>query len=181
MLHIENGLRLCLQYTGWLLRMHEKGDAVIDHFWCPWIVMYWKTVLWIVNEVHSVKHELLESSIVYTYTNDQLRKINDKFGQKTLTSIWWLDLTSFLSLLSNMSKTSGSVSSGVPDTEKQMKARGRRPSAFIVSRVTTKEEQIILHLASPWVFALKIATSLSLIRRPKLIAIMHNKWHGHLF
>ena len=26
------------------------------------------------------------------------------------------------------------VSSGVPDTEKQMKARGRRPSAFIVSR-----------------------------------------------
>ena len=35
---------------------------------------------------------------------------------------------------SNMSKTSASVSSGVPDTEKQMKARGRRPSAFIVSR-----------------------------------------------
>ena len=26
------------------------------------------------------------------------------------------------------------VKSGVPDTEKQMKARGRRPSAFIVSR-----------------------------------------------
>ena len=26
------------------------------------------------------------------------------------------------------------VSSGVPNTEKQMKARGRRPSAFIVSR-----------------------------------------------
>ena len=35
---------------------------------------------------------------------------------------------------SNMSKTSASVSSGVPDTEKQMKARGRRLSAFIVSR-----------------------------------------------
>ena len=33
-----------------------------------------------------------------------------------------------------MSKTSVSVSSGVPDTEKQMKARGRRLSAFIVSR-----------------------------------------------
>ena len=27
-----------------------------------------------------------------------------------------------------------SVSSGVPNTEKQMKARGHRPSAFIVSR-----------------------------------------------
>ena len=35
---------------------------------------------------------------------------------------------------SNMSKTSASVLSGVPNTEKQMKARGRRPSAFIVSR-----------------------------------------------
>ena len=35
---------------------------------------------------------------------------------------------------SNISKTSASVSSGVPNTEKQMKARGRRPSAFIVSR-----------------------------------------------
>ena len=34
----------------------------------------------------------------------------------------------------NISKTSASVSSGVPNTEKQMKARGRRPSAFIVSR-----------------------------------------------
>ena len=33
-----------------------------------------------------------------------------------------------------MSKTSASVSSGIPNTEKQMKARGRRPSAFIVSR-----------------------------------------------
>ena len=36
--------------------------------------------------------------------------------------------------VSNVSKPSASVSSGVPNTEKQMKARGRRPSAFIVSR-----------------------------------------------
>ena len=36
---------------------------------------------------------------------------------------------------SNMSKTIARVSSGVPNTtEKQMKARGSRPSAFIVSR-----------------------------------------------
>ena len=40
-----------------------------------------------------------------------------------------------LTLLScNISKTNASVSSGVPNTEKQMKARGRMPSAFIVSR-----------------------------------------------
>ena len=34
----------------------------------------------------------------------------------------------------NISKTSASVPSGVPNTEKLVKARGRRPSAFIVSR-----------------------------------------------
>ena len=39
-----------------------------------------------------------------------------------------------MSLRSNISKTSVSVSSGVPNTEKVMKARSRRPSAFIVSR-----------------------------------------------
>ena len=37
-------------------------------------------------------------------------------------------------ILCNISKTSASVSSGVLNTEKVMKARGRRPSAFIVSR-----------------------------------------------
>ena len=35
---------------------------------------------------------------------------------------------------SNMSKASASVSSGVPNREKRMKARGRRPSTFTVSR-----------------------------------------------
>ena len=36
---------------------------------------------------------------------------------------------------SNMSKTRASASSQVPNTEKQMKARGRRPSAFICFEV----------------------------------------------
>ena len=35
---------------------------------------------------------------------------------------------------STISKTRASVSSGYPNTEKQMKALGRRPSAFTVSR-----------------------------------------------
>ena len=39
-----------------------------------------------------------------------------------------LHLSSFSS---NISKTSATVSSGVPDTEKVIKARGRRPSALI--------------------------------------------------
>ena len=45
-----------------------------------------------------------------------------------------LPFNNIQSVISNMSKTSASVSSGVPNTEKQMKARGRRSSAFIVSR-----------------------------------------------
>ena len=53
--------------------------------------------------------------------------------------------------LCNMSKTSASVSSGVPDTEKQMKARGRRPSAFIVLRCLEplmKHEARVFDMAS---------------------------------
>ena len=51
-------------------------DAVIDHFWCPWIVMYWKTVLWIVIEVNSVKPETPKFSIIYKHIEDQSNKIN---------------------------------------------------------------------------------------------------------
>ena len=47
-------------------------EAMIDHCWCPWIVMYWKTVLWIVTEIHSMKRELPKSSILYTsYIKDE--------------------------------------------------------------------------------------------------------------
>ena len=42
----------------------------------------------------------------------------------------------FLNAISrNMSKTRASALSRVPNTEKQMKARGRRPSAFICFEV----------------------------------------------
>ena len=34
----------------------------------------------------------------------------------------------------NELKASASVSSGVPNTEKKVEARGRRPSVFVVSR-----------------------------------------------
>ena len=70
---VETGTRLLfcsrLYYIIFLSLFYEEGqayfrDAVIDHFWCPWIVMYWKTVMWIVIEVHSVKPELSKFSIV---------------------------------------------------------------------------------------------------------------------
>ena len=53
--------------------------------------------------------------------------------------------------LSTISKTRASVSSGYPNTEKQMKARGRRPSAFIVSRcldTPMKHEARVLEISS---------------------------------
>ena len=52
---------------------------------------------------------------------------------------------------SNRSKTSASFSSGVPNTEKRMKARRRRRSAFIVSRCLEplmKNEARVFELAS---------------------------------
>ena len=50
-----------------------------------------------------------------------------------------------------ISKTRASVSLGYPNTEKQMKARGRRPSAFIVSRcldTPMKHEARVLEITS---------------------------------
>ena len=41
---------------------------------------------------------------------------------------------------SNISKTSARVSSGIPNTEKQTKARGRRPSAFSFEVIGTLDE-----------------------------------------
>ena len=67
--------------------------------------------------------------------------------------------------LCNISKTSASVSSGVPNTEKQMKARGRRPSAFIVWRCLEplmKQEARVFEMASQtsvkisWIFFRRI-------------------------
>ena len=54
-------------------------------------------------------------------------------------------------IASNISKTSASVSSGVPNIEKLMKARGRRPSTFIVSRCLEplmKHEARVFDMAS---------------------------------
>ena len=44
-------------------------------------------------------------------------------------------LSSNINVVGNMSKTRASALSRVPNTEKQMKARGRRPSAFICFEV----------------------------------------------
>ena len=54
--------------------------------------------------------------------------------------------------LCNRSKTSASFSSGVPNTEKRMKARRRRRSAFIVSSclepLMKNEARVLIELAS---------------------------------
>ena len=57
----------------------------------------------------------------------------------------------FTAFLSNILTTSARVLTGVPNTEKQMKARGRRPSAFIVSRCLErliKPEARVFEMAS---------------------------------
>ena len=56
-----------------------------------------------------------------------------------------------VSYLRNISKTSASVSSGFPNTRKLMKARGRRPSAFIVFEcleTPMKHEARVFEIAS---------------------------------
>ena len=73
-------------------------DAVIDHFWCPCIVMCWKTVLWIVIEAHSVKPEvkILDCFHVHWQSIEENKSLIIWLNH--LNSIWWLDLTSLSSL-----------------------------------------------------------------------------------
>ena len=65
-----------ISMRGWGAGQAYFCDAVINHFLCLWIVIYWKTVLWILIEVHSVKHKLPKSSIVYTNIEDQFIEEN---------------------------------------------------------------------------------------------------------
>ena len=77
---------------------------------------------------------------------------NGIYCTRSCSFSWKLQLpTSIHFVLCNISKTSASVSSGVPNTEKVMKARGRRPSAFIVSRCLEplmKQEARVFDMAS---------------------------------
>ena len=61
-------------------------------------------------------------------------RISFYFRTHCYASLPYQYLIALVKFSSNISKTSASVSSGVPNTEKVMKARGRRPSALIVSR-----------------------------------------------
>ena len=51
-------------------------------------------------------------------------------------------------IISNISKTSASVSSGFPNTRKLMKARGHRPSAFIVFELFVMRYGVVTFSAS---------------------------------
>ena len=56
-------------------------------------------------------------------------------ARREKNNLWSQELrVSFPCNLEVITKTSARVSSGVPNTKKQMKAQGRRKSAFIVSR-----------------------------------------------
>ena len=59
----------------------------------------------------------------------------DLFRLGLIAPIFFVSLIVKLNHSSNMSKTRASALSRVPNTEKQMKARGRRPSAFICFEV----------------------------------------------
>ena len=85
----------------------RESKLPVDHF-CFFVIFYRLTV-----HVHSVLSRILISQTL----NIAFTKI-----PKTQTK----------GISCNISKTSASVSSGFPNTRKQMKARDRRPSVFIV-------------------------------------------------
>ena len=70
-----------------------------------------------------------------TITNKSTTKTNTGKENFSSEGQWVAHLSSFgYGFQVICQKTSASLSSEVPDTEKQMKAPGRRPSAFIVSK-----------------------------------------------
>ena len=90
---------------------------------------------------------------VMAYINDNMNVIRRTDLENQEVEAIWLEVCPFKSKrsLCNRSKTSASFLSGVPNTEKQMKARRRRRSAFIVSRCLEplmKNEARVFELAS---------------------------------
>ena len=80
-------------------------------------------------------------------------KLQFKFTSYSLYNVVHATMTkpSYTHFRCNISKTSASVSSGVPNTEKVMKARGRKLSTFIVSRCLEplmKHEARVFDMAS---------------------------------
>ena len=69
-------------YICWSVRITKKGGGGKLIYMMPWSTIFGvhelrctaKTDLWLVIEVHSMKHKLPKSLILYTYIEDQLRK-----------------------------------------------------------------------------------------------------------
>ena len=64
----------------WRHRRQNCTQTILEYCWCPWIVIYWKTVLWIVIAcmkcMHSVKPELQKSSVTYTVHSLKINRRN---------------------------------------------------------------------------------------------------------
>ena len=81
-------------------------------------------------QIHHINNDKQDNSIdnleLVTRQKNMLYANNERCGKKNQSP---------QNVSSNMSKTRASALSRVPNTEKQMKARGRRPSAFICFEV----------------------------------------------
>ena len=129
-----------------------KRGSEITVFIVSWLLLNLKCLLALMNEV-KVKifirqHQRKNNNFTWMLTQnylffEPLTSSSLYLRTKGILVRWWA--------WSNISKTSASVSSGVPNTEKVIKARGRRPSAFIVSRCLEplmKHEARVFDMAS---------------------------------
>ena len=105
---------------------------------------------------------------IYIFVTNALKQDSDpllskKSGQKREKH--------YFKFVSNISKTSASVSSGFPNTRKQMKARSRRPSAFIVFECL---ESPMKHEARVFEIASQSKLKLRSRKRNKIVKIYAN-------
>ena len=78
-------------------------------------------------------------TLTWTLTCPLSKKIENEKKKKKTKTLWCLQS---YCVWSNMSRTRASASSRVPNTERQMKTRGNRPSAFICFEVFGTRDEV---------------------------------------
>ena len=135
---------VCQHRQGWPLKPHA---CIVKQFQCK---LYLLTFLYCFVNVINDLYKCITSTICSEQRGFEVAPLVSVLNLRR-GSTWKSYFSWVLCFWCNISKTSASVSSGFPNTRKLMKARGRRPSAFIVFEcleTPIKHEPRVFEIAS---------------------------------
>ena len=113
----------------WFFKSCPEIKILVDFSWPSLLSSFKLYSRWV-----PLKDTILIGNWKYNYEGSRWREAIDFKNNPSYYNLSVCFTNAICILTVTQSKTSASVSSGVPDTEKQVKARGCRPSAFIVTR-----------------------------------------------